>query len=173
MREKWRDILKWEGLYQASNLGRVRSLPRVVIRSNGRPCTVKGRILKSNPNSNGYPSVTMQESSQGRKVTLPVYQLVMRAFKGLAPTGLEILHGPKGKANSCLTNLSFGTHQQNGLNMLRDGLASAKPVRRSDGVLFPSIGQAAKSTGVKTAQLSQVIRHGRRYLNFYWRFEDE
>ena len=173
MKEKWKDIPEWEGMYQASNLGGVRSLPRVVIRSNGRPCTVKGRILKSNPNSNGYPSVTMQNTESDRKVTLPVYQLVIRAFKGTAPAGLEILHGPKGKANSCLTNLSFGTHQKNGLDMLRDGLASAKPVRRSDGLLFPSINRAARYLGIDVSQLSKAIHSQWRCCNYYWRFENE
>jgi hypothetical protein len=44
--EQWQDIPGWEGLYQISTRGRVRSLPRSFIRRNGTPFTVRGRVLK-------------------------------------------------------------------------------------------------------------------------------
>ena len=45
MQEVWKDIIGYEGLYQVSNLGRVKSLQRVVKRTNGRPYTAKEKIL--------------------------------------------------------------------------------------------------------------------------------
>lgn len=170
MKEIWKSIPAWKGMYKASNLGNVRSLGRVVIRSNGRPCTIKERILKPTLNSCGYRCVTLQ--SLGMKTTLPIYQLVMAAFRGVTPEDLEILHGLKGKLNDCLNNLSFGTHQQNCLDTLRDGLPSAKPVVRLDGVAFLSINRAAKYVGVNVSQLSKAIHNHWKCKGYYWRFEN-
>ena len=45
-KETWRDIPDYEGLYQVSTLGRIKSLERKIIRSNGRVFTIKEKILK-------------------------------------------------------------------------------------------------------------------------------
>jgi len=145
----------------------------MVIRSNGRPFPVRAWNLKANPNSNGYRCVTLQSYDRDIKITLPVYQLVVGAFKGPTPPGFEILHGPKGKKNDSLSNLSFGTHQQNSLDMLRDGLASAKAVVRSDGVSFPSISRGAKSVGSSAGTLSLAIRNQWKCKGYSWRLKNE
>jgi NUMOD4 motif len=45
MTEHWRPIAGWEGFYEVSDRARVRSLDRVIIRSDGRPYRAKGRVL--------------------------------------------------------------------------------------------------------------------------------
>lgn len=173
MREIWKSIPGWESMYEASNLGNVRSFARMVIRSNGRTFPVRAWNLKANLNSNGYRSVTLQSYDRGIKTTLPIYQMVMGAFRGATPPGLEILHGPKGKKNDSLSNLSFGTHQQNSLDMLRDGLPSAKPVIRSDGVTFPSTNRAAIYMKISRHSLLKAIYNQWKCGNYYWRFANE
>lgn len=153
----WKSVVDWEGFYDVSRCGLVKSLSRVVIRSNGRPCKVRERLLKQNKNSNNYLSVTLQQ--QGHKVTLPVYILVAGAFLGKTPLGLEILHGPLGKSVNNVNNLSFGTHQQNSMDMLRDGLESCKPVLVGT-KHFPSINSAARFLGVDVSNVSMALRRG-------------
>lgn len=60
MAEEWLDIEGWWGLYQVSNLGRVRSLPRVVERSNGATQTVKGGFLTPTPTPDGHMQVRLR-----------------------------------------------------------------------------------------------------------------
>ncbi len=153
----WKDVIDWEGYYQVSNNGHVKSVSRIVIRSNDRLYSVSGRVLKQNINSNGYLSITLQRPC--KKITLPVYVLVARAFLGPTPNGLEVLHGPAGKSLNDVSNLSFGTHKQNGQDMLRDGLASCKPVL-IDGRVFPSISSAARQIGTNPPNLSMSLRRG-------------
>lgn len=167
---EWKDVVGWEGVYQVSRCGQVKSLARRIIRSNGRPTNIKERILKQNNNSNDYPCITMHRP--GEKITLPVYILVANAFLGKTPSGLEILHGPKGKQVSDVSNLSFGTHQQNSLDMLRDGLASCKPVKVGEQV-FRSIGEAAKHLKAHPANLSKSLHNGWKCRGFTVSFESE
>lgn len=74
----WRDIRGYEGLYQVSNEGRVRSLDRVVIRSNGRPITIKGKIKEPTEWNIGYLMVKL--SKNGDCKFKLVHDLVAEAF---------------------------------------------------------------------------------------------
>jgi hypothetical protein len=78
--EEWRAIPGFEGLYEVSDRGRVRSLPRVVQRRNGRPCTVRARILVP---TRGRLQVTL--SSRGRRISRCANRLVAEAFPEQPP----------------------------------------------------------------------------------------
>jgi hypothetical protein len=155
----WLDVVDWEGMYKVSSCGEVLSLSRTIIRTNGRPCTIRERILKQNLNSGGYPCVTLQRI--GKKFTYPVYQLVAWTFLGPCPKGMEILHGSLGRLVSDISNLSYGTHQKNSLDMLRDNTCGAKPVTY-DGRQFPSINQLANHLGVDVSGISKALHSGWR-----------
>jgi hypothetical protein len=91
MREQWRAIPDWEGIYEASTYGRVRSLDRTVtVRyRSGREDQprVAGKILTPTTKSNGYQLVQLYEG--GAKTWAHVQHLVLRAFVGDAPPGCE------------------------------------------------------------------------------------
>lgn len=76
--EFWKDIRGYEGLYQVSNYGRVRSLERIIVRSNGRKQIWKERILKPCVVKDGYLQVLF--SNDGKKENKRVHQLVADAF---------------------------------------------------------------------------------------------
>ena len=57
--EIWKDVPGYEGMYQASNLGNIRSLDRVIIRKNGHKMCSKGKNLSKNKTLNGYFSVVL------------------------------------------------------------------------------------------------------------------
>lgn len=80
LNEVWRPVKGYEGLYEVSNYGRVKSLDRVRKSSKNAVAVVKGRILKSAPgkNGNGYPKVVLCKN--GERENYYVHRLVMEAF---------------------------------------------------------------------------------------------
>ena len=106
-KEIWKDIKGFEGLYRASNLGRVKSLERL----NARGYRVKEKILKPYTNSSGYYQVGLWKQSI-RKMYL-VHILVWEAFNGQIPEGLQVNHINEIKADNRLSNLNLMTPKEN------------------------------------------------------------
>ena len=76
--EEWRDIIGYDGLYQISNLGRVKSLSRLVPHWKGGQSLLKETIRKTNVNGNGY--IVVQLHNDGVKATHEVHRLIAEAF---------------------------------------------------------------------------------------------
>jgi hypothetical protein len=177
MTETWKDVAGYEGLYQVSNLGRVRSLDRVVPDSRGWTRKIKGRILKTqNTGNNKYWMLIL--SKEGIHETFTVHKLVASAFLGPCPKGMEILHGVEGKEVNTPSNLRYGTRSENAFDRLRDGTQSNRPVRRSDGRDFTSPSEAHRLTGIQASSIRAVCSkyispNGKRRLTaggFSWEF---
>jgi hypothetical protein len=103
--EEWREIPGFGG-YEASGLGRVRSVDRKL--SDGR--LAGGVVLAATEDDNGYLRVTL--SIDGRPVTKQVHVLVALAFKGRRPRGKEVRHLDGVKVNCQARNLAWGTKPQ-------------------------------------------------------------
>ena len=78
MKEEWKDIKGFEGLYQVSNTGKVKSLDRTVIRKDGvianyKECVLKGRVMR-----NGYLAIFL--SKNGKYKSYYIHRLVAEAF---------------------------------------------------------------------------------------------
>src|SRR5580700_3908634 len=120
--EEWRAAVGREGEYEVSDLGRVRSLDRVITVPDNRwggtrTLRLRGRILSPAPNSSSVLHVQL-----GRGNDTPVHLLVLEAFAGQRPEGMEALHGPGGRQDNRRVILSWGTHLQNtGPDKVRDG----------------------------------------------------
>jgi NUMOD4 motif/HNH endonuclease len=124
--EEWRPVNApgFEGIYEVSDLGRVRSLPRVIRQRNRWGwCehTRPGRTLKPVITGTGYRQVGL--CKDGVQKVAFVHRLVLEAFAGPCPEGQEALHGPGGSLdNRWPENLQWGTHSTNmGPDRLRDG----------------------------------------------------
>lgn len=124
MSEVWKPIPEWEGLYEASSMGRIRSLSRVSPYEN-RWGTItlrkhKGRVL--NPGyarRTGYWIVVL--NGEGRKETKAVHVAVCEAFHGLRPDGLDVAHENGDKSDNRAENLSYKTRKENLADQLRHG----------------------------------------------------
>ncbi len=121
---EWRPVVGYEGLYEVSNTGRVRSVARVVVYTHhrsGKPVRrafpAVERVVGVHPS--GHRQVTL--SREGRVWTWTVHTLVLRAFVGPCPPGLEGLHDDGDPANNHVGNLSWGTRSENMLDRVRHG----------------------------------------------------
>jgi hypothetical protein len=109
--EEWRDIPGFEGRYQVSDLGRVRSLDhRVRLVAKGVETTrlSPSRVLRPAPHKSGHLMVML-----GRKNNKDVHVLVARAFIGDPPPGHEVMHANHTPSDNRLSNLSYGTRSEN------------------------------------------------------------
>lgn len=115
----WKDIPGFEGFYQVSNIGKIKSLARVVMRKNGSKCTVKERILKTRLNNRGYEIVTLCIDCNFTHHT--VHKLVALAFYGERPTGHEIAHFDGVRNNNKVENIRYATKKDNAGDRDRHG----------------------------------------------------
>ena len=116
-KEVWKDIPGYEGKYQASTMGRIRSLPRRVPCRGGYTRSVKERILRPGGRASGHLSVVLGKGNNGSLV----HALVMRTFVGGYPLGQEIRHKNGDPTDNRLENLEYGTRTDNILDVFRQG----------------------------------------------------
>lgn len=110
-REEWRDIKGYEGLYQASNYGRVRSMDRTCKFIKSRTQIKKGRILKHGVLKNGYCFVILVKKTS--KKLLYIHRLVAEAFIPNPKNLPEVNHKDENKANNAASNLEWCSHRHN------------------------------------------------------------
>jgi hypothetical protein len=109
--EVWRDIPGYEGRYQVSNMGRVRSLDhkvRVVAKGVDTFRRSPGKVLRPGRCQSGHMSVAI-----GKGNSRPVHQLVLHAFVGPTPEGHEVLHLNHVPSDNRLEKLRYGTRSEN------------------------------------------------------------
>ena len=115
-KEQWRPIPDFEGRYEVSDHGRVRSLPRFVRRGNNGYMQ-PGVMLKLSVGKRGYPMASI-----GRAERRPVHLYVLRAFVGPRPPGMETCHADDNKTNNRLSNLRWDTPKANRSDARRNGV---------------------------------------------------
>ena len=103
MNEIWKDIKDYEGLYQVSNIGNVKSLARVVSHKITGHRTIPERILKPNSDGAGYLYVSL--SKDGKKRNPKIHRLVAEAFIPNLENLPQVNHIDEDKSNNRVTNL--------------------------------------------------------------------
>lgn len=147
--------------YEVSNLGRVRSLSRVVPCGKGWTRTVRTRILKSRVNASGYESVWLTE--KGKRTAFTVHTLVLMAFVGPS-NGLQCCHGDGDPLNNKLSNLRWDTPKANSADRLAHGTYGFKITEMDvhDIRALYSTGnytqaQVGAMFGIKQPQVSEIV----------------
>lgn len=118
--EEWRPVVGYEGLYEVSNLGRVRGLDRII--ANNRPGTTRtwrGRILRQTIRDTGHR--TLHLARDGHPRARGVHCLVLEAFVGPCPPGMEACHNNGIPNDNRLTNLRWDTRLANMLDRITHG----------------------------------------------------
>lgn len=117
--ERWLPVVGYEGLYEVSDLGRVKSLARVTVRDRRGAFPVPERILKQSRSKTGHLRVHLYKDKQRKE--RGVHQLVASAYvPGRAP-GLEVCHNDGDPAHNLPANLRWDTHSSNLLDAVAHG----------------------------------------------------
>lgn len=109
--EIWKNISGFEGYYQISNLGRVKSMSRTIVRSNGWPMTFSERIRKASDDCCVYLQVGL--SVNGKKFGYKIHRLVAEMFVPKLYDFPEVNHMDEVKYNNHASNLEWCTHAYN------------------------------------------------------------
>ena len=173
MKEIWKDVPGLEGKYQVSTYGGVKSLDRMVDRSNGTSAMLKGRILTPTKSKKGYLSVIIGGKSYR------VHRLVWETFVGPIQKGMQVNHIDEDKTNNRLDNLNLMTPSENtnwGTRNDRVMKHLGKWVIKltlNNEILhfYPSTKKAAKENGLQSNTISECCNGKRKsYGGFIWKF---
>lgn len=120
--ETWLSVPGWEGLYEVSDQGRVRSLDRIIPDRNGVMCFYKGRVRQPCSVGHGYFMVNL--SLNAVPTQRYIHRLVLEAFIG--PSDKQVNHINGDKADNRLVNLEYVTASENRQHAMRIGLRNDK-----------------------------------------------
>ena len=184
MEEIWKDIKGYEGLYQISNLGRVKSLPKVK-RTPTTEYITKARFLPWKICKGGYYRVSLSKKSKSKYFS--IHRLVANAFLG-ENGDLTVNHKDENKANNSVENLEYMSLKDNikyGTGIKRSALRRidnpliCTPVNQYtlDGEFvkrYPSIKKAKEENGWSKENISLCCNHKRNQSNGYiWRHDGD
>lgn len=118
--ERWLPVVGYEGLYEVSNMGRVRGVDRLEVTKAGYTRQRRGKVRSLKQNRDGYMVVML--SREGKRRTVKVHRLVLEAFVGPCPEGHEACHYNDDPADNRLQNLRWDTRSENLLDQVRNGI---------------------------------------------------
>lgn len=178
-KETWKDIQGYEGLYQVSDLGRVRSLGRICNAKNGSQQKKKARILTQEITIHGYCRVRLFDCSKHSR-HYSVHRLVLGAFVGASD--LQVNHINEIKTDNRLVNLEYVTPKENCNHGKRNEEISKKTKGKGtkrvlqithDGTVVNSFGSRAEAqsvTGIDAGHIGSCCNGKRKTVNGYiWR----
>lgn len=185
MNEVWKDIEGYEGLYQVSNLGRIKSLGRTIIRRTRygtlAPYTIKPRILKPKRCQADYYQVGLFPM-EGKAAVAKIHRLVAQAFIPNPDNLPEVNHKDENKANNRADNLEWCTHVENcnyGTRNARVIEKSSKAVLQMDAdgnviAEYPSVIEASRATGIGRRNIGDCCQKPNRSHagGYLWKFKD-
>lgn len=121
MTERWLPVVGWEGWYEISDLGRIKSLPRRITRSDGQTMRIAGGIMKTDRRGDrgGHPQACLRRPGQSAQPF--VHKLVLEAFVGPRPEGFEACHNNGIANDNRVSNLRWDTQSENALDRVRHG----------------------------------------------------
>jgi hypothetical protein len=160
MEEVWKDIKGFEGAYQISSLGRVRSLPGKYR---------KELIRKLVPDKDGYLECMLCE--KGKYTHKKVHRLVGEAFIKNPFGKKEINHKNGNRADNRIENLEWVSRKENEHH--KSEVLHSSPtttVRREDGKVYHSIKEAAEENKVNPTSIMQSVKIGCRSNGYHWEY---
>ena len=179
MKEEWRDIEGFEGLYQVSNYGRVKSVERTVRCDRGYRI-VQERILKAGTTDKGYLQV--QLCKDGKVKNCYVHRLVADAFCDNPMGYTELNHRDENKENNRIENLEWCSRSYNtnyGTGNKRRAEKLSKPVFSVDkesGLImwWKSAKEAEECTGIDSSNIIKCCKGKYKSAgNHIWFYADE
>ena len=183
--EIWKKIDNYDN-YEVSTLGRVRSIDTTIVRSNGRPMIIKGKILRPYKDNKGYLHVSLY-NDKGRRRN-QVHRLVAKAFIPNPDNLLQVNHIDENKQNNCIDNLewctnnyntNYGNRNQNLSKSLKNNSKVSKVILQydKDGNLvkeWPSMNEITRELGYGTGNIYSCCRYRYKQAHgFVWRYKEQ
>ena len=168
--EEWRPVVGYEGLYEVSNMGRVKSLERTVWDNRGCYRTVHERILKPRKDRSGYLQVNL--SKDGKVKWCTVHRLVAIAFLDNADNLPEVNHKDEDKTNNCVENLEWCSRSY---NMEYSYGKSVLAIHKINGLIleFTSIHEAERQLGIANQSICACLKGKTKSAGGYvWYYSD-
>ena len=175
--EEWRDVVGYEGRYQVSSMGHVKSLERKVRHWRGGERIQKERILKPSNGRGGYLLVSLCDGE--KRKTLKVHRLVCEAFHENPDNKPQVNHINEIKTDNRASNLEWATARENsnfGTRTERAAKTRSKPIGQytRDGELikiWPSAREAGKQIGLSDSNVSKVANGKlKTAYGFIWKY---
>lgn len=176
-KEIWKDIKDYEGSYQCSSFGRVRSLDRYIEERSGKKQFRKGQIIKARLNKNGYLQLALNKNSK-RKMKY-VHILIAETFLENHEKLETVNHKDGNKLNNNVDNLEWSSYSDNNQHAYdelhrpatREG-ASPKPVYIIDTynnniIQFDSIRETVDNIGLSHTQINRYIHSDKKWKGRY------
>ncbi len=116
--EQWKTVVGYEGYYEVSDMGRVRSVDRTVVTSLG-PRRYRGKILSIATDNNGTMYVQLYRDKKSKPKR--VHVMVLESFVGPRPDGMVGCHYDDDHSNNSLNNLRWDTPSANEQDKIRNG----------------------------------------------------
>lgn len=187
MKEIWKPVKNYEGWYEVSNLGRVRSVDRIVTYSDGIKHLWKGQMMKLKKGNNGYLQIGLSKNSKVNFFI--VHRLVAQAFIQNPDNLPQVNHKDENKTNNCVSNLEFCSHSYNVNYGTRNKRVAEKRLNSpkfSKYVLqidletnqiiaeYPSTMEAERQLKINRGGISNCcLRKRKTYKGFKWKYKKE
>ena len=179
-KEIWKDIKNYEGLYQISSYGRVKSLER----KDGIGRNIKERILKPGINTKKYFFISLSKNNNQK--TYVIHRLVALHFIPNSLNKPQVNHIDSDKSNNYIDNLEWCTHSENIQHAWKNGLCEnvrktasingkkycSKKVKCIEtGIIYISVNEASRQTGFNRTNIAACCRGLRKTANKYtWKY---
>lgn len=173
MKEIWKDVEGYEGCYQVSNFGNIKSLNYMQ--------TGKEKILKGFKITNGYLAVNL--SKDGKSKTHTIHRLVAKTFIENPDNLTQVNHKDEDKTNNRVDNLewccakynmNYGTRTKRQSEILTNYQKFSKQVLCVEtGKIYPSVMQVEREFGFAGSNISAVCRgKGKTAYGFHWKYTE-
>lgn len=167
--EIWKPIPNYEGIYEVSNYGRVKSCTREIRYTNKFGTEIKhpvrGRILAVRTRSNGYQYVDLWKRNKGEQRT--VHSLVLEAFIGPRPEGYVCCHYDDVRTNNYVGNLRWGTYSDNAIDTIKNGRnrnSNKTHCKRGHPLVSPNLVPSKLKVG---SRVCLACNKARNYVNYH------
>lgn len=172
--EIWKPVVGYEGLYEVSNYGRIRSIDRVVFQQ-GRNQIYRGRIMATFINNSGYEAIRLSKGN--KKKWMLIHRIVAEAFLPNPNSLPYVNHKDETKTNNSVDNLEWCSLEYNvnyGTSTRRRSIKMGKRIyayslKGEFLATYFSIREAERVTGVKKQNIMSVIDKNKTAGEMFWR----